>query len=121
MSVIKIVRLERRGFGIFRPKNQAILKSKIAQRTYDRHNNGGFPMPWQEDLDMDMDGKEWFCAYKTVEQLQQWVLKEELAFFISKGFKVLLLSVSEYQEGEKQVIFTKESIVSSEDITTLFV
>lgn len=96
MKTIQIVRLERRGHGIFRPKNQSIYKSKIAQRTYQRHNGGGFPMPWDEHLDMDKDDKEWFCAYKTVEQLQNWVWKEELDFFISKGFKVLLLSVSNY-------------------------
>lgn len=120
MKTIQIIRIERRGRGIFRPSNQAIYRSKIAQRTYDRHNRGGFPMPHVENLDMYKGLKEWFCAYKTIEQLQEWVKKEELNFFFSKGFKVLLLTVSEYQEGEKQVIFTKESIVSSEDITSLF-
>lgn len=61
------------------------------------------------------------CAYKTVEQVQQWLEKEEIQYFTSIGFRVYLLTVSEYQTGEYQVIFTKDSIESKEDVTSLFV
>ncbi len=39
---------------------------------------------------------------------------------MKKGDKVLLLEVTEFQVGEYQIIFTKESITSSKDITSLF-
>ena len=118
--MMTIVRFERRGNGIFRPSNKSIYNSAIAKRTYARHNNGNFPLPENENLDLIRGGKEWFCAYKTIEQLQSWVHKDEIDFFISKGFKVLMLDVNEYQEGQMQVVFTKESIISSKDITSLF-
>lgn len=101
MKTIKVVRLEKSGRGIFRPQSEDmhIYKHHIAKKTYDRHNSGGFPLPQSEGLDMD---------------------KDELDYFISQGFKVLLLSISEYQLGDMQAIFIKESIESIEDITTLF-
>lgn len=120
-KTIKIVRLERKGRGIFRPSNRIIFKSKIAKTTHERHNYNGFPTPYGEGLDLDKDDMEWFCAYKSVEQLQKWVLKKEMAYFIKMGFKVLLLNVTNFQEGEKQVLYTKDSINSSEDITSLFI
>lgn len=119
--MITVVRFERRGNGIFRPSNRSIYNSAIAKRTYARHNNGNFPLPEDENLNMFKYYKDWFCAYKTIEQLQAWVHKDEIDFFISKGFKVLMLDVTEYQQGEMQVIFTKESIISCKDVTSLFV
>lgn len=113
--------MQRGGEGFFRHGNSFLYGHPIAIRTYDRHNGGGFPTPRMEDLDVRKDNKEWFCAYKTIEEFQKWVLSEEVEFFVSIGFRVLLLNVTEYQEGKKQVIFTKESITTSEDITTLFV
>lgn len=118
--MITVVRLERRGNGIFRPSNRSIYNSAIAKRTYARHNGGSFPLPEAENLNMFKGYRDWFCAYKTIEQLQAWIHKDEIDFFISKGFKVLMLDVEEYQEGEMQVIFTKESIISSKDVTSLF-
>lgn len=132
MKTIKIVRLERNGIGVFRHRDPEIYKHPIACETYERHNGGGFPLPeydriennsaMDEDyLSINKDNKEWFCAYKTVEQLQDWIYKEEIQYFASVGFKVILLKVSDYQIGEKQVLFTKESIKSQEDITSLFI
>lgn len=113
-----VVRLERRGRGIFRPSNNVIQKYRITQNVYDRHAK--FPTPRKECLNMSLDDKEWFCGYKSIDELQSWVYSDEIKFFISKGFKVLLLEVTEFQLGEHQIIFTKESITSSKDITSLF-
>lgn len=113
--------MERCGVGFFKHGDSFLYEHPIALRTYNRHNGGGFPTPQMERLDLFKDNKKWFCAYKTIEEFQAWVLSEEVKFFISEGFRVLLLNVTEYQEGKKQVIFTKESITTSEDITTLFV
>lgn len=113
-----VVRLERNKRGIFRPSNQVLTKYSITRNVYDRHGN--FPTPRQEGLNMVLDDKEWFCGYKSIDELQNWIYSDEIKFFISKGFKVLLLEVTEYQLGEYQIIFTKESITSSKDITSLF-
>lgn len=121
MEVLTVVRIERRGRGIFRPTNKSIYKYRIANRTYNRHNGGGFPLPSCEGLDMYRGGLNWFCAYKTVEQFQEWVKQDEIEFFVSKGFRVLMLEVTDYQEGRKQVIYTKESIKKTTDITNIFI
>ena len=39
---------------------------------------------------------------------------------IKRDFKVLLLDVTDFQEGEKQIVYTKESILSAKDISQLF-
>jgi len=77
-----------------------------------------FNTPYQDGLNI---ADNWFCAYKTIEQLQDWVFTGELKEIIDNGFKVLLLDVTEYQEGTHQVIYTKESIVGMKDISNLFV
>jgi hypothetical protein len=124
MEPIKIVRIERNGKGVFRPSNRIVMKSPIAKRTYNRHNamseEGGFPMPHRDNIDTDLGDKEWFFSYNTIEQLQSWILKDELNYFISMGFKIYLLEVSEYQKGGNQVAFTIDGIITKEDITALF-
>ena len=76
-----------------------------------------FPTPYKEGIDFTI---EHFCAFKSIDQLQEWVLPEEMKEIISLGFKVLLLDVSECLEGEYQIAFKKEHIVQSKDITEIF-
>ena len=80
-----------------------------------------FNSPIQDGLDRQKDFKEWFCSYKSIEQLQQWIISNELKKIIKKGYVVLMLDITEYQEGMDQIIYTKESIKSSKDITQLFI
>lgn len=80
-----------------------------------------FNSPIQDGLDRQKDFKEWFCSYKSIEQLQQWITSNELKKIIKKGYVVLMLDITEYQEGMDQIIYTKESIKSSKDITQLFI
>jgi hypothetical protein len=86
----------------------------------DRHMR--FPLPFEDtpSLNINKDKKEWFCAFKTMEQMNDWVTKEEVKEFIELDCVVLILDVTEYQEGEHQIIFTKESIIDSKDVTNLF-
>ena len=84
----------------------------------ERHSN--FNTPDEDMLNAYKDDKEWFCAYKSVEQLQKWLTPQEIEILSKNGYKVLMLDVEEYQEGRDQVIFTKESIISSKDVTKLF-
>jgi len=85
---------------------------------YRRHRN--FNTPSEDGLNKYKNNKNWFCAYKSVEQLQQWIKPIELKRIIKKGYIVLMLDVSKYQEGRDQIIYTKESIKSSKNITSLF-
>lgn len=85
---------------------------------YRRHYE--FNCPFQDGLNRKKDSKEWFCSYKSIEQLQQWIKTDELKRIIKKGYVVLMLDVTEYQEGRDQIMYTKESIQSSKDITSLF-
>jgi hypothetical protein len=86
----------------------------------DRHAR--FPTPNRENpkLDMGLKGKEWFCAFKSIEQMNEWVTPIEIKELLGLGCKVLVLDVTEYQEGEYQIIFTKDSIKNSKDISDLF-
>lgn len=64
---------------------------------------------------------EHFCAYKSVEQIQQWILKKDFKALFKNGFKVLMIDVSECIEGEDQMLFKKEHILQTKDITNLFI
>lgn len=70
----------------------------------------------------DIEGftQEYFCAYCSLEEMNQWLTADEISFFISKGFEVLLLEVSDYIIDADQVIYTKKSISESKNINSLF-
>lgn len=125
-----IIRIEHKsdGFGIFRSKLKDGNPSRVEVgggeddilfELWERHND--FYTPFEDGLDIELGFKEWFCAFKSIEQIQQWILPDEFKVLLENDFNILLLTVTEYQEGEHQVIFTKESIVSTQDISTLFV
>lgn len=76
--------------------------------------------PFEDGLLMDKNCDNWFCAFISIKQLIAWVLKEELEEIIKDGFIIYLLEVSDYQIGEHQVIYTKESVISKQDISSLF-
>jgi hypothetical protein len=61
------------------------------------------------------------CAYKSVEQLQSWILPDELREIMSHGFNVYLLNLSDWIEGQDQIVFERDHIISKEDISSLFV
>lgn len=101
------------------------MKYAMAKKTYARHNSGddfwdAFPLPYNDGIDMDLDDKNWFCAYKSIEDLQDWIKSDELKFFISKGFSIKKLDVSQFQVGGEQIAFTKEGVMNETDITDLF-
>jgi hypothetical protein len=126
--MLQVVRLQHKtsGVGIFRCglfNEEYINMTDEEKCMYDdfnlRHRN--FPTPSTEGLSMYRNDRKWFCAYKTVEQLQQWLMPNEIRFLISKDFDVLLLTVNEYQVGEHQVVFTRESVQESTVINSLFI
>lgn len=52
--------------------------------------------------------------------MQQWLRDREIQFLIRRGFRVILLTVTEFQKGNFQAVYTKESIINQEDITSIF-
>lgn len=86
-----------------------------------------FPVPPEDHdqrtgkrLNLCKEGREWFCAYKSVDQVKEWIKPEEMEAVIELGFKIFLLEVEEYQIGSYQVIYTKEGVRYKKDITELF-
>ena len=118
METLQIVHLEKNGIGIFQTRDPLIYETATYNRYVDRHKY--FPVPFMEDLNLNKGESEWFCAYITVQVMQQWLADRDIQFLIRRGFKVLLLTVSDFQKGEKQAVYTKESIINQEDITSIF-
>jgi len=117
-----IVRLEYTdGNGVFRANNNEGARIKYHHSQWDiieaRHDL--FPTPWEDTIRGFNDSH--YCAFKSIEQLQQWLTVEEIKEFITLGFKVLMLDVHTYLEGEYQICFKKEDILQSKDISSLFV
>ena len=81
-----------------------------------------FPRPELDipSLDVKKDGKEWFCAFPSLNHMAIWLNHTELYQIVSKGFDIFILKVTEYQEGKNQVIYTKESIKTKDNISQLF-
>ena len=61
-----------------------------------------------------------FCAFKSIDQFQEWVSPQEIKEFIKMGFEILLIDTSDHIEGMFQIIYYKEDIVQVKDITNLF-
>lgn len=81
----------------------------------DRH--ASFPTPREENLNIRKNDLDWYCAFKSQNMLNIWFTNKELKALTKIGFKIYKLEVREYQIGEYQILFTKESITSKEDIT----
>lgn len=117
-----IIRIERSdGIGMFMSRH-SVYDIEELKDIANRHGGGKFPTPFGENPELDLwkDDKKWFCAYKSIEQLQQWIKPDEFKHLFNNSYKVLLLDVTEYQEGKYQIIYTKESISQSKDISRLF-
>lgn len=121
----QLVRIEHEdGIGMFQTHNRFkdgerrehfIMHHKRA--IGERHEE--FNTPWQDGLPF-IPG-EHFCAYKSIDQLQQWVMKDEFELLFKLGYSVYLIEVSDCQIGKDQIIFRKEDIVSKTNINQLFV
>lgn len=127
MKTLQVIRVENSsGVGMFRADfgtyEISSLKDMVS-RHFDYKENCDdiyFPRPEQEGIEMTKDSKEWFCAFRSLEQFNSLIFDSEAKVLIENGFNVLLLSVTNYQLGDNQIAFTKESITKSENINTLF-
>lgn len=80
----------------------------------------------EEDLGYDKYNKQpqfdnLFCAYKSIEQFQQWIVPTEVEWILSKGFNILMIDVSTCIEGVDQILFEKKHILQTKIINSLFI
>lgn len=122
----QVIRIEHdNGWGVF--NFHCHKKSRGAPSIWDiyglRHFGGrhaDFPEPSDEFLNRESGGTSWFCAYH-VHNFETWVQPNEIRMMHNKlDLKVMLFTVTEFQAGECQVLFTKESIIDAEDITSKY-
>jgi len=126
--MITVIRIEHPadGWGIFRINHsenlEGIKSNHIPELTelYERHNDK-LKTPYEDGLNMSLRGHEWYCAYKGIEQIKRWITPEEFKTLYYNGYKILLLDVTNYQEGKDQVVYTKTSVISMKDISELFI
>ena len=113
MTVIRIEH-PKQGWGIF-------LNASLIDGDY--HDSDWFSRHQDMDCASVIKGFKYgihFCAYKSIEEMERWLTIDEIALFISKGFEVLQLEVTDYIVETDQVLFTKESITDRKNLNTLF-
>lgn len=78
-----------------------------------RHQN--FPSPYEEGHNME---ENHFCGFKNIRQLKEWFTFDELEYIIENNCRIFKVTINECLfEGSQQIIFTKDKVVSKEDIT----
>jgi hypothetical protein len=117
----KAIRIEHDcGNGLFRAEDFDYsvinnLPDNICDKLVIKHRS--FPTPDKEGLDIEENE---FCAFKSIEQIQQWIEPEWFNEIVKLGFKIYVLELSSCKEGNYQILFKKENILSKKDITELF-
>lgn len=117
-----IIRIEHTdGWGIFRAPWVASKRSRpcidtLCPQACDRHL--GFHTPTDDGYPINSD--DYFCAYKTLDDMKRWLNSDEIRILLENGFKVFLLEVSDCFLGVDNAIFKKQDILLKKDISDLF-
>lgn len=128
---IQIVRIEhpKDGKGLWR--SQYDNKSRIDKHSQyeiisNRHSdNTRFPNFWNDNELQHQIGynklQQYNFAFKSLDQLATALTNDELKECINKlGFKVLMLTVTDYYQSSYQVVYRKLSITEQNDISFMF-
>jgi hypothetical protein len=97
---------EKSGIGPFHQSVEDIFTNILLNSN---HNN--FNTPQEDRLDIYLNGQKWYCAYKTINDIKERYSGILLETLNKEGFYFKKLTVSQYQIGKHQIIFTKESII----------
>lgn len=117
MKVVYRVEDSSTGIGMFR---NTLTMNDMYGNTSIGSRHRYFNTPSEDGIDVRKDDKIWYCAYKNLETLIDRVTINDLRFLVRLGhanFRAYKIEVREYQEGDHQIIFTKESILEKRDIT----
>lgn len=117
-TIIRIEYSDGKGLWNAKNKNNNYLcdNFSFSHDLIDKHAE--FPTPQQEELPISNNH---YCAFKSIEQVNQWIDKEWFSEIIEKGFKILMIDVSNCIEGEYQILYKKEDILQTKDISSLFI
>jgi hypothetical protein len=130
-----IIRVEHKesGFGMFRHLNVETgwCANEVVPDLMDRHCNFlGMFEDFQYVYDISKGYvsleeryaimKNYHCAYKTLEQFNQWVASDEIRILIDNGFNVLMITVTDFIEGRDQIFYRKVDAVETKIINDLF-
>lgn len=122
--MIELIRIEHpeSGKGIFQ---HHFTEHEGLQSFFDRHYNLPCPFSFKESDEMKeafgSGSNDWFCAYKSFEQLLDWIKVGEFQKIIDAGFKFYIIQIKTCIIGNYQAIFKKEDIIEKIDITDLFI
>ena len=112
----QIIRIEHPGDGIGIWADRHYNAFSFYPEMEDLHDS--FPNPIQEGYNL---GEDEYCATISVAQFQKWLLPEWMDELIHKyGFKIYLLTMKTCVVLKHQVVYRKEDIISSTDISSLF-
>lgn len=126
MNSITVIRVEHDcGLGPYRDYHRTKPISKphedtleyFATKASDRILDMNVPIILVDNCSIYKDNKDWYCAFKSVNDLLKYIYPEEIAIMYNHDYKVLQLEITEYQIGIHQILYTKKSIINSKDIT----
>lgn len=64
--------------------------------------------------------KQHYCAFESMETFKPFIVDNELKWLLNNGFKVLLIDVKSVISDGYQVAYKKCDIISTKDISSLF-
>jgi|GEM_PF-3078167 len=110
------------GKGIWNAKNEKSKRfiSYLSNEQVFSNRHKEFPNPYRDEGLENFIENVHFCGFKSIEQMNEWIFKNELKEFISMGFKIYSITTSKCLIGQYQICYKKEDILSKEDITSLF-
>lgn len=73
-----------------------------------------FPMPYNEL--QKKDGKDWYSSGKSIENMNQWFNRSDAENLLDNGFKLFKFVISEWQELEMEILFTREGVIEQDEI-----
>lgn len=129
MKTITCIRFEdSQGIGFIKSKQfnvEALLSecwnNHFSPKLFYSNRKRFFPVPHKDkNLNLYNQSKNWFCAFKNLQQVKRIFTKEDLNILVNNGISIYFLEIEEYQEGRRQILYTKESIVNKVDISNKF-
>lgn len=101
-------------------QEEVYWKSETHKNLNIAHKAPKFNNPhYDEGIQTLFDDKIHYCAYKSLEDLLEYNDLVTLIGLIDYGFSIYRLEVSEAILGKSQAVFSKEHIISREDISNL--
>lgn len=123
-----VIRIEHSvsGLGMFlhgvRTPGEEYKLYNLVPKAYDRHDDmpnrsNDFPnhaRNRQTSLD------DYYCAYNSMEQFEQWVTRDEVKTLIDNKFNVVMIDLDKVVEGTMQSFYKLGWVLKKKNINSLF-